>query len=197
MIGLAGWTRMPPREPRLIYDPVLLRPPLLKDCAAWIGLREKSRQHLTPFEPDWPVDELTERSFRLRLRFNWRTLRGGSALPLLVFRRADGVLLGGASLSNIRLGASRSAALGYWIGEPHLRKGYGRAAVNAVLRHAFDAMRLNRVEAACLPENAASRALLKACGFKEEGVARGLLRINGAWRDHIICAALADDARPG
>ena len=45
---------------------------------------------------------------------------------------------------------------------------------------------LHRVEAACLPENHASHRLLLKSGFYEEGMARAYLKINGAWRDHVL-----------
>ncbi|PKQ03183.1 MAG: 30S ribosomal protein S5 alanine N-acetyltransferase, partial [Alphaproteobacteria bacterium HGW-Alphaproteobacteria-12] len=55
--------------------------------------------------------------------------------------------------------------------------------------------KLHRLQAACLPENERSRAVLRKCGFTEEGIARGYLRINGAWRDHVVFAILRDDPR--
>jgi ribosomal-protein-alanine N-acetyltransferase len=58
---------------------------------------------------------------------------------------------------------------------------------------AFDELRLHRVEAACQPENAASRAVLRKNGFHEEGLARAYLRINGAWRDHVLYARVNAD----
>ena len=60
----------------------------------------------------------------------------------------------------------------------------------------FDDLGLHRLEAACLPENEPSRTLLAQCGFTEEGYARQYLRINGAWRDHVLFALLQSDARP-
>ena len=42
---------------------------------------------------------------------------------------------------------------------------------------------LSRLEAACLPENAASRGLLEKSGFKYEGVAQSYLQIAGRWRN--------------
>jgi ribosomal-protein-alanine N-acetyltransferase len=47
---------------------------------------------------------------------------------------------------------------------------------------------LHRVEAACLPRNAASRALLKGCGFLEEGLATSYIKIAGKWEDHVLYA---------
>jgi len=201
--GAAPWLRhlkewfefggRPPHTPVLVHDPVLLRPPQIEDCDAWVELRKASRVHLTAWEPAWREDEVTAAAFRSRLASNWRELRRGSGLPLFVFHRADERLIGGASLSNIRYGPSRSATLGYWIGAPHLRKGYARAALTALQDHGFGKLRLNRIEAACQPGNTASRRLLAACGFREEGLARSFLRINGAWRDHALFAKTAAD----
>ena len=58
----------------------------------------------------------------------------------------------------------------------------------AVAHHAFEAIGLNRVEAACQPENEASQALLARCGFRKEGRAEDYLHINGEWRDHDLFA---------
>ena len=68
-------------------------------------------------------------------------------------------------------------------------------ALAAVRGHAFGAADLSRIEAACLPENKPSRALLERCGFKYEGVAQSYLQINGRWRSHVLYAALRPDRR--
>jgi [ribosomal protein S5]-alanine N-acetyltransferase len=38
--------------------------------------------------------------------------------------------------------------------------------------------------------------VLEKSGFRQEGLARKYLRINGAWQDHVLFARLADDAHP-
>jgi [ribosomal protein S5]-alanine N-acetyltransferase len=101
-------------------------------------------------------------------------------VPLFIFRRADDVLLGAITLDNIRRGPAQAATLGYWIGEIHARQGYMREAIGAVVHYAFRELDLSRVEAACLPENAASRGVLEKAGFKYEGVAQSYLQIAGA-----------------
>jgi ribosomal-protein-alanine N-acetyltransferase len=45
---------------------------------------------------------------------------------------------------------------------------------------------LHRVEATVRPENAASRAVLAKVGFREEGLLRRYLDVDGAWRDHLL-----------
>ena len=64
-----------------------------------------------------------------------------------------------------------------------------------VLSFAFETLGLNRVEAACLPHNAASRRLLIKLGFREEGLARRYLCIDGRWQDHVTHAILRGDPR--
>ncbi|MHA7872769.1 MAG: GNAT family N-acetyltransferase [Hyphococcus sp.] len=178
-------------EPTLVNGPVYLRPPETGDHGAWALLRTESRPHLVKWEQDWTADSLTLASFRHRLRAYEKDARRASGLSLFVFRAADDALLGGLTLTNIRYGAARAGTLGYWIGAAHARKGYGKAAVDALLAHAFGAIDLNRVEAACHPDNAASQRLLAACGFAREGRAEDYLRINGKWRDHDLFAMTA------
>jgi ribosomal-protein-alanine N-acetyltransferase len=54
---------------------------------------------------------------------------------------------------------------------------------------------LNRIEAACLPHNAASVRLLEKVGFTREGYARKYLCIDGRWQDHILFGLVRDDPR--
>lgn len=183
----------PPAAPMLVGDTVLLRIAGYGDYAAWTALRRESRDHLVEWEPAWRDNDLSRDAYRLRIRHQWREVRRGAGLPFLVFRREDLRLVGGVSLSNIRLGAARSCVVGYWIATPHLRKGYARAALSTALDHAFRTLALNRVEAACQPSNAASLALLERAGFVREGLARDFLNINGRWRDHVLFAITAGD----
>ena len=105
------------------------------------------------------------------------------------------MLVGGITLSNVRRGVAQAGNLGYWIGEPHARRGHMNAAVRALLPFAFGGLRLHRVEAACIPSNAASIRLLERNGFTREGYAREYLCINGIWQDHLLYARLKDDPR--
>ena len=77
-------------------------------------------------------------------------------------------------------------SIGYWVGERHTRRGYTVAAVRSVTDFAFHRLGLHRVEAACIPTNDGSRAVLARVGFRQEGMAMAYLRINGVWRDHLL-----------
>lgn len=179
---------------RLSGEQVFLRPPERGDYEEWASLRAGSRNFLTPWEPSWPPDALSRATFRARLaRYgeDWRTDQGYN---FFIFRN-DETLAGGVGLSNVRRGVAETASLGYWIGEKFARQRHMSWALPLVLDFAFDRLRLHRVEAACLPTNVPSRALLKHTGFQEEGYARNYLLIDGKWQDHVLHAMLREDWR--
>lgn len=184
----------PDLPPALNGGKVTLRVPEVSDHAQWADLRMRSRAFLTPWEPTWPPDDLTRAAFRSRVKRYTREIAADHAYPFFIFRAEDNALLGGVTLSNVRRGVAQSASLGYWIGAPFARQGYMTASVNSLSKFAFASLHLHRIEAACLPSNAASIALLKTCGFQQEGRARGYLKISGTWQDHLLFARVADDA---
>tara|TARA_R110002020_G_scaffold47781_26_gene136550 strand:- start:4271 stop:4795 length:525 start_codon:yes stop_codon:yes gene_type:complete len=165
------------------------------DYRAWTSLRRDSRNFLTPWEPAWAHDHLSRKAFTNRVYWSQRSIVNGSAVPLFLFRRADDVLLGAITLDNIRRGPAQAGTLGYWTGQTYARNGYMREAIGTLVHFAFTRLDLSRIEAACLPENAASRGLLESAGFKYEGVAQSYLQINGRWRTHVLYASLRGDRR--
>lgn len=175
---------------------VLLRPPQTSDYAAWAQLRAASRDHLTPWEPQWGHDELSRASYRRRLRFYHREMRDDQSYAFFVFSAHTQVLLGGLTLSNVRRGVTQAVSLGYWLGRQHCGQGYMTSAVTAAVGFAFDELRLHRIEAACMPANEASIRVLERTGFVREGLARRYLKIDGRWRDHLLYALLSDDPKP-
>jgi len=183
------------RKLRLETERLTLRPPQHSDFRDWSELRRQSEAFLTPWEPAWAEDHLSRKAFTNRVYWAARAVTQGSALPLFLVRREDQCLVGAITLDNIRRGPAQAGTLGYWVGEAHARQGYMREAIRAVTHHAFERLDLSRLEAACLPENAASRHLLESCGFKYEGVAQSYLQIAGRWRTHVLYAALRADRR--
>ena len=183
------------RRVRVETERMTLRLPEHGDWRQWSELREASAEFLIKWEPVWSNDHLTRRSFTNRVYWAQRAESQGQALPMLLIRRDDQQLLGALTLDNIRRGPSQTGTFGYWIGEPFARQGYMREAILALTHHAFTRMDLSRLEAACLPENIASRGVLEKCGFKYEGVAQSYLQINGRWRNHVLYANLRGDRR--
>ena len=193
LLGITRFFGAAPPAFRLVGPRVVLRTPEREDFEEWAALRAESRGFLTPFEPSWPADAVTRVGFRRRLQryaADWRTDQGYS---FLLVRRADGVLVGGISVSNVRRGVAETASLGYWIGERFARQGHMTDGLKLALAFAFDRLRLHRVEAACLPHNQASRRLLLKSGFREEGYAKEYLSIDGRWQDHLLFGLLTSE----
>ena len=122
----------------------------------------------------------------------WRSDQG---YGLFIFAAAGDALVGGVNLSNVRRGVAQACSLGYWMGAAFAHQGMMGEAMTALLPYAFERLGLHRIEAACLPHNKASRALLAKLGFHEEGHAVKYLKINGIWQDHVLHALLAENYR--
>lgn len=176
---------------------ILLRPPRAADYAAWSSLREASRAYLQPWEPAWPDDDLGRAAFRRRLSVYGRERDLGNAWPFFIFDAEGRTLLGAITLSNVRRGVAETATLGYWVGEGFAGRGVATAAVRACADFAFRSLKLHRVEASCLPANAASRRVLEKSGFRMEGLAKAYLKINGVWADHLLFGLLPEDLERG
>jgi [ribosomal protein S5]-alanine N-acetyltransferase len=179
--------------PAIEGERVILRQPQMSDHPEWAVLREKSREFLRPWEPTWPVDDLTRAAFRRRLKRYAEDQRSDQAYSFFILRRTDGALVGGITLSNVRRGVAQAGSVGYWMGETHARDGLMSAALRALIPFGFVTLRLHRLEAACIPTNVASIRLLEKSGFQREGYARQYLCINGIWQDHLLYARIKDD----
>lgn len=180
----------PSHTPTLRQGDLIVRPPRPNDHAQWAQLRVASQFFLQPYEPLWPEDDLLAAAWARRLRRYKRDAQLNLGYVWLIWRQTNGQeqLVGGVSLTGIRYGVMQAGTLGYWIGQPFARQGIATLAVQAVIDHAHDTLRLSRLEAATLLDNEASMGLLRKLGFQREGLATGYLRINGAWRDHALFA---------
>ncbi|MEV1176797.1 GNAT family N-acetyltransferase [Nonomuraea sp. NPDC049784] len=109
---------------------------------------------------------------------------GRSAEGLLVCLGDTGAIAGNVNINSIIRGRFQSGSLGYAAFVPYAGRGYMSEGLGLVLRHAFEELRLHRLEAQIRPENQASIKLVQRHGFRYEGYSPDLLFINGAWRGH-------------
>ncbi len=179
---------------------VLLRHPRASDEREYLALRRDSRGFLESWEPfaanangdpDPAIDCFSEDWFAryLSSAHSDRTRR------FLVCRVEDGAIVGQCSLGEIIRGPLQQAFLGYWVGRAFARRGYMTRALRLVLAHAFEELRLHRVEANIQPQNAASIALARRVGFRREGFSPRYLQIQGAWADHERWAMTVEESR--
>ncbi len=99
-------------------------------------------------------------------------------------------IIGRVNYTQIARGPFQSCLLGYAIDAAHEGRGLMREALEATIVHAFDALRLHRIQASHMPANVRSGRLLRKLGFRREGLAPQYLYIDGAWRDHVLTALI-------
>ncbi len=113
---------------------------------------------------------------------------------LLVVRQGEGEALelaGVVNITNIVMGPFCSGYLGYYAFSGFERQGLMREGLTQAVRLAFHTLKLHRLEANIQPGNAASLALVRSCGFTQEGYSPKYLKIGGRWRDHERWAIVA------
>ncbi|MDA2894241.1 GNAT family protein [Mycolicibacterium sp. BiH015] len=173
---------------------VRLRPIRLRDAAQWSRIRLADRAHLEPWEPS------AEMNWELRHSVSaWPSVcsglrseaRKGRMLPYAI--ELDGQFAGQLTIGNVTHGALRSAWIGYWVASESTGGGVATAALALGLDHCFGPVMLHRVEATVRPENGASRAVLAKAGFREEGLLKRYLDVDGAWRDHLLVAITIEE----
>jgi ribosomal-protein-alanine N-acetyltransferase len=170
----------------------------MRDAAVWRDVRVANADWLRPWEPTNPETPL----FRSGLGPYFgmvhtmrREARNGLALPWVV--TYDGRFAGQLTVGAIVWGSARSAQIGYWVDRAFAGRGVIPTAVALAVDHCFFTVGLHRVEANIRPENTASRRVVEKLGFREEGVRRRHLHIDGAWRDHLCYALTAEDVPSG
>jgi [ribosomal protein S5]-alanine N-acetyltransferase len=152
------------------------------------AMRSSQRLHRTWISPPITApgfDDLLERQ------------RGPESDFVLVRLAGGGPIAGYFHLSQIVRGPLQSGFLGYGGVAAHQGRGYMTAGLQLYLRRAFTELRLHRLEANIQPDNTASLALVKRCGFTREGYSERYLKIGGRWRDHERWAIRAEQWRQG
>jgi ribosomal-protein-alanine N-acetyltransferase len=173
-------------------DGIHLRPLLPGDGEELAAAYTRNREHLAPWEPSRSPEFFTVAYQTALVAQTMRAVADGRSASF-VLADDDGRIVGRANLTDIVHGAFRSASLGYWLDRERTGHGIMRRAVADVCAQAQDSLGLHRVQAATLPHNAASQAVLRANGFTLIGRAARYLRIAGRWQDHLIFQRLLED----
>lgn len=192
-MAVSGW------PVRLQCGPVTVRPLRWRDAGAWVEVRRRNEAWLRPWEATPPGQpqgvEPTAGVFLSMHRDLHRRARAGTSLPFAVVY--EDRLVGQVTIGNIVRGSLNSGNAGYWVDSAVAGRGIMPVALALVVDHCFERGRLHRVEANIRPENAASRRVVEKLGFRDEGLRRRYLHIDGAYRDHHCYAVTFEDAPGG
>ena len=88
---------------------------------------------------------------------------------------------------------NRKTSIGYWLGASFQGKGIMTRACDALINHAFQELKLNRLEIRCAADNQKSRAIPERLGFTQEGISRQAEWLYDHYVDHVIYAILASE----
>ena len=95
-----------------------------------------------------------------------------TAFPMLIRRKSDGSLLGGAGLHDVLLYGKREAELGYWVRKSARGRGVASTAIRAIALFAFNELKLVRASMRIRLDNTSSRRAAERAGATFEGVTR-------------------------
>ena len=154
------------------------------DARRWRRIRANNAEWLRQWEATQPRTGQPPLSFHSMVSALRREGRAGRVLPFVV--TFDGDLVGQLTVGGIQYGSLRGAHCGYWIAEEYAGRGIIPTAVALATDHAFEVLRLHRMEIAMRPENEPSRRVAEKLGFQFEGERKKFLHIDGDWRDHLV-----------
>ncbi len=106
--------------------------------------------------------------------------------------KATGQLIGNCNLRQNQP-EDRVAEMGYEIAPTHWGNGYASEAAGAILAFGFDELKLHRLAAWCIAENAASARVLEKIGMRQEGRLREQEWMKGRWWDALLYGILENE----
>lgn len=120
-------------------------------------------------------------------------LKKGQIFQLFAFHQETGEVIGSVQCSLIQRFDVQKAYLGYGVLNNHWRQGFGFEIADGMIDHAFQELKLHRLEAEILPSNIVSIQLSKKLGMTSEGIRRKSVYVDGEWQDHEVFAIIAED----
>ncbi len=170
---------------------------LKKNCAPMVTdyfVRNKEfHQQWSQTHSDSYFELKTQKKY---LSYDEAEYRQGKIVPLWIMKKEDpDRVIGRVSFFNFAYGGMMNCAVGYHLDKGETGKGYMTEALKESCRLIVNEMKIHRIEAFILPENERSLSLIKRVGFKEEGLRKSYMHINGNWRDHVSFYILEDSLR--
>lgn len=154
-----------------LSERLLLRRYRPNDITMYYQMLHNNAEHLYEFMPSFLINVRGEEDIKAwfdKQNAEWK------ALNLFIFGawdKATGAYVGESYLANPDWDVPR-IEVGYFLVKDATGKGYATEAANAVIRYAFEQLKVLRVDLRCVADNAASIQVAKRCGFTQEGCFR-------------------------
>jgi len=149
---------------------LIIRAPKAGDGQAINDAVRESQDHLKPWMP-WAVKLQTpEESEELVRRGAMRWILRED-LWMLLFRKSDGLYVGGSGLHRIDWSVP-AFEIGYWVRKSLEGQGYISEAVAGITQFAFGVIGAERIEIRCDTRNGRSASVAQRAGYTLEGTLR-------------------------
>jgi RimJ/RimL family protein N-acetyltransferase len=174
----------------LIETPrLIIRDVLGSDAEGFLGYMQKE-----PYWRDVPIEQPTLQSMtalvNASLQDQARQPRTDYFLAA-VEKRSQSVI--GEAILHVRSLRWKQGEIGWGVSHTHTGRGLATEIGFAMLKLAFDTLKLHRVYAQCRVENHASRRIMAKIGMRQEGILRENVLARGAWWSSVQCSALAHE----
>jgi len=103
--------------------------------------------------------------------------------PFFIELKQTKKIIGAIGLNSINR-FSKTASIGYWLGQKYWRQGYMGEAITKILDFAFNKIKLRRINVEVYTENKGSNAIIKKMGFVFEGTARKDVKAKATGKIH-------------
>lgn len=151
-----------------IEDGFSLKVRRLEDAEAFFEVTDRNRSYLREWLP-WVDATKTSDDTKVFIQRCLDDIEKGTGYDLGIFFQNQWI--GSIGFHNLKT-AHRRAEIGYWIDQEHQGKGLMTKAVQALIKHSFTGMKLNRLVIMAAEKNTKSRAIPERLGFVQEGTCR-------------------------
>lgn len=163
------------------------------DAAELAALLSRNKYFWSRFEPIHRPEFYTEEVQYKKIVESLQMLSLKREFSFGIYDPKTNQLIGHIALYAIKRLPYSSAFIGYSLDEQFTRRGIASEAVSLLVKFAFEQLQLHRIEAYIAPDNYGSIKVIENNGFKQEGLLRKLLYINGQWIDHYLYARLENE----
>jgi ribosomal-protein-serine acetyltransferase len=153
------------------------------------ALIEQNRDHIKEWSA-WFKDDRSIENTREFIRRNLTQLAEHKGFAMAIWHKGG---MAGQIEYNYLDWANRKTEIGYWLGASFQGRGLVTKSCRALIDHAFNGLKLNRVEMRCGVENTRSRKIPERLGFAEEGVTRQAEWLHDHFVDLVIYGMLASE----
>ncbi len=114
----------------------------------------------------------------------------GKSLGAVIIYKDEIVGIGGFNAIN---SASKTAYIGYWLGQEYQGNGIMTRVAKALTDYALTELKLNKVEIRVATENHKSRSIPERLGYTQEGTIRQAEWLYDRYVDHVVYGMLANE----